>query len=141
MITLLKVKYWSVVTQFVLLQDNRIAYNYPYRTFPFPLCLPQDRNQLVQHNYFHSVLLHFCSRYPHRHQLCVDSHVRQFSLCGLILVSAFNLGLPKHHCRESSHLSQIFLFCLALLLANFSLETDAVEFLNSLAALDAAAKA
>ena len=92
-------------------------------------------------NYFHSVLLHFCSRYPHRHQLCVDSHVRQFSLCGLILVSAFNLGLPKHHCRERSHLSQIFLFCLALLLANFSLETDAVEFLNSLAALDAAAKA
>ena len=92
-------------------------------------------------NYFHSVLLYFCSRYPHRHQLCVGSHVRQFSLCGLILVSAFNLGLPKHHCRERSHLSQICLFCLALLLANFSLETDAVEFLNSPAALDAAAKA
>ena len=103
--------------------SNKITWSYnPHRTFSFPLYLPRDRNQLVQHNYFYSVLHYFCSRYPHRHQLCVDSCVRQLSLFGLILSSASDLGLPKHHCRERSHLSQIFLFCVALLSTNFPLK-------------------
>ena len=58
--------------------------------FRFPLKVRVIESRL----YFHSVLLHFCSSYsyPHCQQLCADSRVRQFSLFGLILISASDLA-------------------------------------------------
>ena len=111
-------------------QGHMILQSLSHLSFPFVSSPGSESIGTTQLFLFRAASLLFRYRYPHRHQLCADSCVRQFSLFGLILLSASDLGLPKHTCRKWSHLSQIFLFCVELLLTNFSLEIRLDSWIN-----------
>ena len=64
-------------------------------SFPFVSSPGSESIGTTQLFLFRAASLLFRYRYPHRHQLCADSCVRQFSLFGLILLSASDLGFQN----------------------------------------------